>query len=247
MTTGSGKSTTLYSALNALNTPEVNISTVEDPVEYKVAGINQVQARKGVVTFADALRAFLRQDPDIILVGEIRDKETANIAIEAALTGHLVFGTLHTNSATEAVSRLHNMGVETFLIASTVVLVVGQRLMRRICSKCKEAYTATEQEWEYLSVIPEAYRREDESDKTLYRGSGCSTCGGAGMKGRLAIHEVLSFNEEMQQLIVGGESSVVLKQAARSQGMLTLREVAAIKVLKGETSLEEMLSHAKED
>lgn len=245
--TGSGKSTTLYSALKSLNVPGTNICTVEDPVEYKVHGMNQVQRKAGVVEFSDALRAFLRQDPDVILVGEIRDKETANIAIEAALTGHLVFGTLHTNSAPEAISRLTNMGVENFMVASTIAMVVGQRLLRRICTKCKEAYTGSDEEWESLSVIPEEYRREDKSNKTLYRGAGCNNCNNGGMKGRLAIHEVMTFNEEIQQLVVAGESAVVIKQAVRAMGMLTLREVAAIRALEGITTVEEMVAHAKED
>ncbi len=243
--TGSGKSTTLYSALHYINNPDVNISTIEDPVEYNLHGINQVNAKSSIgLTFAAGLRSFLRQDPDIIMVGEIRDKETAEIAINAALTGHLVFSTLHTNDAPGAVTRMGNMGVEPFLITSTVHCVVAQRLMRRICKDCKEAYEAPPEILDELLV-----NAATDETTTLYRGVGCANCSNTGYKGRMAIHEVLMLNEDFRKGILQRKSSTELKKIAREGGMQTLRECGVRKVLKGLTTVEELLrvAHADEE
>jgi len=242
--TGSGKSTTLYSALHYINDPDTNISTIEDPVEYNLPGINQVNAKAGIgLTFAAGLRSFLRQDPDVIMVGEIRDKETAEIAINAALTGHLVFSTLHTNDAPGAVTRMGNMGVEPFLITSTVHCVVAQRLLRRICKDCKQPYEATNEILEELGIQP-------TSEPTiLHRGVGCNTCSNTGYKGRMAIHEVLMLNEDFRKGVLQRKSASELKKIARAGGMQTLRECGVRKVLKGLTAVEELLrvAHADED
>jgi len=241
--TGSGKSTTLYSALHYINNPDVNISTIEDPVEYNLQGINQVNAKAGIgLTFAAGLRSFLRQDPDIIMVGEIRDKETAEIAINAALTGHLVFSTLHTNDAPGAVTRMGNMGVEPFLITSTVHCVVAQRLLRRICKDCKEAYEAPPEILEELNVQPNA-----GETTTLYRGVGCSTCSNTGYKGRMAIHEVMVLTEDFRKGVLQRKTATELKKIAREGGMQTLRECGVRKVLKGLTTVEELLRVAHAD
>lgn len=243
--TGSGKSTTLYSALHYINNPDVNISTIEDPVEYNLPGINQVNAKAGIgLTFAAGLRSFLRQDPDIIMVGEIRDKETAEIAINAALTGHLVFSTLHTNDAPGAVTRMGNMGVEPFLITSTVHCVVAQRLLRRICKDCKETYEAPPEVLDELGLKPAA-----GETVTLYRGVGCATCSNTGYKGRMAIHEVLMLNDDFRKGVLQRKSASELKKVAREGGMQTLRECGVRKVLKGMTSVEELLrvAHADEE
>src|SRR4051794_18789096 len=215
--TGSGKSTTLYSTLNIVNKPEVNVITVEDPVEYRLPGINQVQANpKAGLTFARALRSILRSDPDIVLLGEIRDHETAQIAIEAALTGHLVLSTLHTNDAPSAVNRLIEMGIEPFLVGSALDCVLAQRLARRLCSKCKEPYEPTRDSlrasrWDWP---------EDEDLPTLYRAVGCSNCSKTGYKGRLALHEVMAVSEEIERLAVERASADAIGSVARSQGML---------------------------
>jgi type IV pilus assembly protein PilB len=243
--TGSGKSTTLYSALHYINNPDTNISTIEDPVEYNLPGINQVNARPGIgLTFAAGLRSFLRQDPDVIMVGEIRDKETAEIAINAALTGHLVFSTLHTNDAPGAVTRMGNMGVEPFLITSTVHCVVAQRLLRRICKDCKEAYEAPPEVLEELGIKTNA-----GETVMLYRGVGCATCSSTGYKGRMAIHEILVLNEEFRKGVLQRKTAADLKRTAREGGMQTLRECGVKKVLKGLTSVEELLrvAHADEE
>jgi type IV pilus assembly protein PilB len=243
--TGSGKSTTLYSALHYINNPDVNISTIEDPVEYNLPGINQVNARANIgLTFAAGLRSFLRQDPDIVMVGEIRDKETAEIAINAALTGHLVFSTLHTNDAPGAVTRMGNMGVEPFLITSTVHCVVAQRLLRRICKDCKEAYEAPPEIIEEMGITPNA-----GETVTLYRGVGCATCSSTGYKGRMAIHEVMMLNDEFRKGVLQRKSAAELKKLARQGGMQTLRECGVRKVLKGLTTMEELLrvAHADEE
>lgn len=243
--TGSGKSTTLYSALHYINNPDVNISTIEDPVEYNLSGINQVNAKAGIgLTFAAGLRSFLRQDPDIIMVGEIRDKETAEIAINAALTGHLVFSTLHTNDAPGAVTRMGNMGVEPFLITSTVHCVVAQRLLRRICKDCKEAYEATPEILEEIDVKP-----NPGEAVTLYRGVGCATCSNTGYKGRMAIHEVMMLSDEFRKGVLQRKSASELKKIARESGMQTLRECGVRKILKGLTTVEELLrvAHADEE
>jgi type IV pilus assembly protein PilB len=243
--TGSGKSTTLYSALHYINNPDVNISTIEDPVEYNLAGINQVNAKAAIgLTFSAGLRSFLRQDPDIIMVGEIRDKETAEIAINAALTGHLVFSTLHTNDAPGAVTRMGNMGVEPFLITSTVHCVVAQRLLRRICKDCKEAYDPPPELLEELGIRPSA-----GETITLYRGTGCANCSRTGYKGRMAVHEVMVLNEEFRRGVIQRKSTAELKVIARRGGMQTLRECGVKKVLKGLTTVEELLrvAHADEE
>ncbi|MGH3443446.1 MAG: type IV-A pilus assembly ATPase PilB [Nitriliruptorales bacterium] len=235
--TGSGKSTTLYATLNILNQPEVNIITTEDPVEYRLNGINQVQVNvKAGLTFASALRSILRQDPDIVLVGETRDRETAQIAIEAALTGHLVLTTLHTNDAPSAVVRLTEMGIEPFLVGSAVDAVLAQRLARRLCSRCKEPYTPTE------ATLREAGFAEDivADPPEIFRAAGCSACGNTGYRGRLAIHEVMSVTEEIERLTVERASSEEIKRVAVSQGMLTLRADGLAKVLLGDTTIEEI-------
>ncbi len=235
--TGSGKTTTLYSALNMLNTPDVNIVTVEDPVEYELHGINQVQTKPEVgLTFASGLRSILRQDPDIVMVGEIRDEETADIAIKAALTGHLVLSTLHTNDAPGAITRLIDMGMEPFLIASSLLMAAAQRLVRRICPDCRESYKVPQ------AVLERAQFPLNLNEKILlYKGEGCSRCGQTGYRGRLALLEVLRVRENIQDLIMASVSSGEIKRAAIENGMLTLRQVALRKVKSGLTSLEESL------
>ena len=241
--TGSGKSTTLYSALHYINNPDTNISTIEDPVEYNLPGINQVNAKAGIgLTFAAGLRSFLRQDPDVIMVGEIRDKETGEVAINAALTGHLVFSTLHTNDAPGAVTRMMNMGVEPFLITSTVHCVVAQRLLRRICKDCKESYEAPPEVLEEIGIKP-----NPGEVVTLYRGRGCATCSSTGYKGRMAIHEVLILSEEFKKGVLQRKPTSEIKKIAREGGMQTLRECGVRKVLKGMTSVEELLRVAHAD
>ncbi len=235
--TGSGKSTTLYATLNIVSRPEVNVITVEDPVEYRLPGINQVQANpKAGLTFARALRSILRSDPDIVLLGEIRDHETAQIAIEAALTGHLVLSTLHTNDAPSAVNRLIEMGIEPFLVGSALDCVLAQRLARRLCPKCKEPYVPTHE-------MMAASRWDWQHDElpTLYRAVGCSACSKTGYKGRLALHEVMPVDEEIERLAVARASADAISVAARTGGMQTLREDGLQKVLLGYTSVEEIL------
>jgi len=243
--TGSGKTTTLYSALNVLNTPDVNIMTVEDPVEAVLYGINQVNVNEKVgLTFAAALRAFLRQDPDIIMVGEIRDKETIEIAINAALTGHLVFSTLHTNDAASAITRLINMEVEPFLIASTLTLVISQKLVRKVCNNCRKQYKVQLQQLIPLGVTPEMVKNQQEV--VIYKGEGCSKCQG-GYKGRTGIFEVLDCNESIKELILKKATHFEIKQVARQNGMLTLREAALKKLLAGITTVEEVLKNTFAD
>jgi len=238
--TGSGKSTTLYSTLSTLNYPDRNIITIEDPVEYVLQGINQVQARPDIgLTFAAGLRSFLRQDPDIIMVGEIRDTETAEIAINAALTGHLVFSTLHTNDAPGAVTRLNNMGIEPFLTTSTVIMVVAQRLIRVICKHCKEPYEVPA---DFLSSI--GVKDEEIKSKKkviLYRGKGCDNCSDTGYRGRTACFEVMEISDSLRELILNRESTHIIKSKAREYGMVTLREVAIRKLLAGVTTVEEVM------
>jgi len=234
--TGSGKSTTLYACLNKLNQGTVNISTVEDPVEYQIQGINQVQVNpKAGVTFASALRAFLRQDPDIIMVGEIRDHETAQIAVEAALTGHLVLSTLHTNDAPSAATRLIEMGIEPFLVASAVVGVLAQRLARTICSVCKEPYVPPR---EALKDIGLAYTEEEI---VFYKGRGCEVCKGTGYKGRTGIHELLIISDAAREVILRRGSANEIKRAVLEEGFKTLQDDAIRKVLEGIISVEEAL------
>ena len=236
--TGSGKSTTLYSTLHQINKPEVNIITVEDPVEYRLPGINQVQTHaKAGLTFAAALRSILRADPDVVLIGEIRDHETAQIAIEASLTGHLVLATLHTNDAPSAVTRLIEMGIEPFLVGSALDCVLAQRLARRLCSKCKEPYTPTED-----TLIAARYPwTPEEPVPTLHRAVGCSQCAKTGYKGRLALHEVMSVSEAVEQLTVERASSAAIEQVAHAEGMVSLRMDGMHKVGMGITSLDEIL------
>jgi type IV pilus assembly protein PilB len=236
--TGSGKSTTLYSTLNIVSKPEVNVITVEDPVEYRLPGINQVQANaKAGLTFAAALRSILRSDPDIILLGEIRDHETAQIAIEAALTGHLVLSTLHTNDAPSAVNRLIEMGIEPFLVGSALDCVLAQRLARRLCSKCKEPYQPSRE-----SLAANRFPWPEEAEvPTLYRAVGCGACSKTGYKGRLALHEVMSISEDIERLAVDRASADTIARVAQDQGMTTLRNDGLEKVLLGHTSIEEIL------
>jgi type IV pilus assembly protein PilB len=234
--TGSGKSTTLYSALSELNKPDVNISTAEDPVEYNLVGINQVQVREQIgLTFAAALRSFLRQDPDIIMVGEVRDLETAQIAVKAALTGHLVLSTLHTNDAPSTVDRLINMGVETFLLISSINLVAAQRLVRRICEKCKEPVEVSPEILINLGVES----AEVGGGFSTFNGRGCGNCNGTGYRGRLAIYEVMVMHEGLKELILRNASVVELKREAVKLGMSTLRMSALQKVREGLTTIEE--------
>jgi type IV pilus assembly protein PilB len=235
--TGSGKTTTLYSALNALNNTAKNICTVEDPVEYNLPGINQVQIHEEIgLTFAQVLRAFLRQDPDIILVGEIRDFETAEIAIKAALTGHLVLSTLHTNDAPSTVSRLLQMGIEPYLIASSLTLVVAQRLVRKVCPHCKTPLSLPLPVYRSLGIIAGA----SDTD-TLYKGAGCRNCNNTGFKGRVAIYEVMFINEQSRDLILKGASCADFKREVMRNGMSSLRDSAVKKMKQGLTSAEEVL------
>ncbi|MCX5717014.1 MAG: type IV-A pilus assembly ATPase PilB, partial [Nitrospirae bacterium] len=236
--TGSGKTTTLYSALNYLNKPNINIMTAEDPIEYNFLGINQVQMKDEIgLTFASALRSFLRQSPDIILVGEIRDFETAEIAVKAALTGHLVLSTLHTNDAPSSVSRLLNMGIEPFLVASSVILIMAQRLARKICKECEKE----EEKFPLPTLISLGFSEENARTVKCYRGKGCSVCNNSGYKGRIALYEIMIVNEEIRKLILEGASAIELKKAAIRGGMKTLRMSGLTKVKEGVTTIEEVL------
>jgi len=235
--TGSGKTNTLYSSVARLNTSETNIMTAEDPVEFQLPGINQVQMKDQIgLNFAAALRAFLRQDPNIILVGEIRDFETAEIAVKAALTGHLVLSTLHTNDAPATISRLMNMGIEPFLVATSVNLICAQRLVRRVCSNCKEPLAIPEQ-----ALLDAGYSPEEVKSTTIYHGKGCSTCNKNGYRGRVGLYEVMEINDELRELILVGASALELKKKALELGMITLRRSGLIKVAAGLTTLEEVL------
>jgi type IV pilus assembly protein PilB len=234
--TGSGKTNTLYSAISRLNQPDTNIMTAEDPVEFQLSGVNQVQMKESIgLNFAAALRSFLRQDPNIILVGEIRDFETAEIAIKAALTGHLVLSTLHTNGAPETVSRLMNMGIEPFLVATSVHLIVAQRLVRRICSECKEEVQLPPQ-----AMIENGFTPDEAKTVKIYKGKGCSICGNSGYKGRCGLYEVMEIDDELRELILVGASAVELKKKAIERGMITLRRSGLIKAMSGQTTLEEV-------
>jgi type IV pilus assembly protein PilB len=236
--TGSGKSTTLYATLNIVSKPEVNVITVEDPVEYRLAGINQVQVnQKAGLTFAAALRSILRSDPDVVLIGEIRDHETAQIAVEAALTGHLVLATLHTNDAPSAVTRLTEMGIEPFLVGSALDCVLAQRLTRRLCDRCKEPYTPEPKDLEAFGFP----WTPGEPLPTLYRPAGCSSCSKTGYKGRIALHEIMNVGEEIERLTVQRASAASIGEIARAEGMLTLRQDGMSKVAQGVTSIEEVL------
>lgn len=239
--TGSGKSTTLYSALGILNEPGVNISTVEDPVEYQVAGINQIQVNAEIgLTFSAGLRAFLRQDPDIIMVGEIRDLETISIAINAALTGHLVFSTLHTNDAPGAITRMGMMGIEPFLMSSALLMVVAQRLVRRICKDCRETYEVDE-DWLLKLGVSRNLMQVSGGKVALARGKGCETCSGTGYRGRMGLYEVLEVTDPIRELIMDRAPIAKIKDQARKQGMVNLRACAIRKLLAGEATVEEMI------
>jgi type IV pilus assembly protein PilB len=235
--TGSGKTNTLYSSVARLNTPDTNIMTAEDPVEFQLPGINQVQMKDQIgLNFASALRAFLRQDPNIILVGEVRDFETAEIAVKAALTGHMVLTTLHTNDAPSTISRLMNMGIEPFLVATSVNLICAQRLVRRICANCKEPLEIPEQ-----ALLDAGYRPDEVKRTTIYHGKGCSVCNKNGYKGRVGLYEVMEINDELRELILVGASALELKKKALDTGMITLRRSGLIKAALGQTTLEEVL------
>jgi type IV pilus assembly protein PilB len=235
--TGSGKTTTLYSALSQINTPEVNIMTAEDPVEYNIHGINQVQVRTDIgMSFAAALKAFLRQDPNIIMVGEIRDLETGSIAIKAALTGHLVLSTLHTNDAASTITRMVDMGIEPFNVSSAVNLIVAQRLVRRICKDCKVEHQYAPEETARLQ-LPE----DQLAALKFYRGAGCDACGDSGYRGRQGLYEVMSMTPEIRRMILKEKSAADLQQTAIKQGMLTLRMDGIMKIKKGITTLEEVV------
>ncbi len=234
--TGSGKTNTLYSAISRLNVPDTNIMTAEDPVEFQLAGVNQVQMKESIgLNFAAALRAFLRQDPNIILVGEIRDFETAEIAIKAALTGHLVLSTLHTNGAPETISRLMNMGIEPFLVATSVHMIVAQRLVRRVCGECK-----AEVELPPQALIEAGFTPAETKTVKVYKGKGCGVCNNTGYKGRCGLYEVMEIDDEVRELILVGASAVELKKKAVERGMITLRRSGLIKAMAGATTLEEV-------
>jgi len=234
--TGSGKTNTLYSAISLLNKPDTNIMTAEDPVEFQLGGVNQVQMKEQIgLNFAAALRSFLRQDPNIILVGEIRDFETAEIAIKAALTGHLVLSTLHTNGAPETISRLMNMGIEPFLVATSVHLIVAQRLVRRICKDCREEIDLPVQ-----ALIEAGFTPSEAKTVKVSKGKGCEKCNGSGYKGRAGLYEVMEVDDELRELILVGASAVELKKKAVERGMITLRRSGLIKVMQGVTTLEEV-------
>ena len=268
--TGSGKTTTLYACLNRINRPNTNILTAEDPVEYEIGGIHQVPVQPKIgLTFANALRAFLRQDPDVIMVGEIRDRETAEIAIHASMTGHLVLSTLHTNDAAGAITRLVEMEMEPFLVRSTVIGILAQRLVRRLCETCKEPYQATDWELEQLGVDPERSRRRAErklnpryvahemdyvpigwfGDRrpTVYRAKGCERCESKGFTGRIGIYELLLMDDLVGSLILQKADAQNIKKVAQTQGMDSLRDDGARKVLEGKTTVEEVVAATQED
>ncbi len=235
--TGSGKTNTLYSALQSLNTIQTNIMTAEDPVEFNLMGINQVQMKEQIgLNFAAALRAFLRQDPNIVLVGEIRDFETAEIAIKAALTGHLVLSTLHTNDAPSTISRLMNMGIEPFLVATSVNLIQAQRLIRRVCKDCKREESLPPE-----ALMEVGFTADEAKNLKTYKGKGCATCNNTGYKGRIGLYEVMEVNDEIRELILIGASALELRKKAIDDGMITLRESGLHKIRNGLTTLEEVV------
>jgi type IV pilus assembly protein PilB len=235
--TGSGKTNTLYSSISKINTPETNIMTAEDPVEFNLVGINQVQVRENIgLNFAAALRSFLRQDPNIILVGEIRDFETAEIAVKAALTGHLVLSTLHTNDAPSTINRLMNMGIEPFLVASSVHLICAQRLVRRVCSNCKEKHPMPAP-----GLVQAGFTQDEAGSVTPMRGKGCERCNNTGYKGRVGLYEVMEVTEELRELILVGASGLELRRKAIDEGMITLRRSGLRKVMEGVTTVEEVV------
>ena len=234
--TGSGKTTTLYAALSTINRSDINIITIEDPIEYQIEGIGQIQVNPKIdLTFAKGLRSIVRQDPDVILVGEIRDLETAKIAIQSALTGHLVFSTLHTNDASSAVTRLIDMGIESFLVTSSVIAILAQRLVRTICDNCKEEYTPDQESLQSIGINPDAV-----SDKRFYRGKGCSSCLNTGYTGRTGIFEMMILDDRIKNLILKTSDANAIKHRAVEQGMITLRQDGAQKVINGITTIEEV-------
>jgi type IV pilus assembly protein PilB len=235
--TGSGKTNTLYSALQALNTSETNIMTAEDPVEFNLPGINQVQMKEQIgLNFAAALRSFLRQDPNIVLVGEIRDFETAEIAIKAALTGHLVLSTLHTNDAPSTISRMVNMGIEPFLVATSVNIIQAQRLIRKVCSECKEEVKLPAEAFTEIG-----FSKEEAKELKAYKGKGCQTCNNTGYKGRVGLYEVMEITDELRELIIIGASAIELRKKAIELGMITLRGSGLQKIRDGITTIEEVV------
>lgn len=244
--TGSGKTTTLYSILSRLNTTRVNIASLEDPVEYEIPGINQVQINPAVgLTFASGLRSFLRQDPNIILVGEIRDKETTDLAIQAALTGHLVFSTLHTAKASGALPRLIDLGAESFLLASTVNAIIGQRIVRKICVHCKQSMDPPPQLLNEMKMVLGNLFPQGQNIK-IYKGKGCSECGDLGYIGRIGIYEVVPFTEKLSRLVLEHMDENTIEKEAIAEGMITMKQDGYLKVLKGETTIEEVLRVAQE-
>jgi len=235
--TGSGKTNTLYSSIARVNTPETNVMTAEDPVEFNLHGINQVQMKEQIgLNFATALRAFLRQDPNIVLVGEIRDFETAEIAVKAALTGHLVLSTLHTNDAPSTINRLMNMGIEPFLVSTSVNLIAAQRLVRRICKECKDEIQMPSQ-----ALIDVGFTPEEIPQLRLYKGAGCANCNNTGYRGRVGLFEVMEVSEEVRELILSGASAMELKRQAMEEGMLSLRESGLHKIRGAMTTVEEVV------
>lgn len=235
--TGSGKSTTLYAALGQLKSTETNILTIEDPVEYQMPGVGQVQVKSDIgLTFAAGLRSFLRQDPDIILVGEVRDEETADVCVRAALTGHLVLSTLHTNDAPSAITRLVDIGVKPYLVATSLVMVCAQRLVRRICKHCKEPYVATDKEVEEFKL----------QAKNIFKAKGCKECRDIGYWGRVAIYEIMPINEKLRSLIARGDDLQAIRNAAEESGVASLFQSGMRKVEQGLTTIDEVLSVAYE-
>jgi type IV pilus assembly protein PilB len=253
--TGSGKTTTLYSVLSKINTIKVNTMTIEDPVEYQIEGVNQVQVNpQAGLTFSSALRSFLRQDPDIIMVGEIRDEETTQLAIHSALTGHLVFSTLHTNDAAGAPPRLIDMSAEPFLLVSALTCVVAQRVLRRICPNCKESFIPDqEKKNDIKQVLGELYqtaldsqeKKDGTKELTLWRGKGCDECNNTGYKGRIGIFEVMPVSDRVAKLIVGKSSAGDIEKVAREEGMISMKQDGYLKVLEGITTIEEVLRVAE--
>jgi type II secretory ATPase GspE/PulE/Tfp pilus assembly ATPase PilB-like protein len=246
--TGSGKTTTLYSILSKLNSTRVNIMTLEDPIEYQIPGINQVQINtQAGLTFASGLRSFLRQDPNIIMVGEIRDAETTDLAIQASLTGHLVFSTLHTNDASGALPRLLDMHAEPYLIASTVTCVVGQRVVRKVCSSCRVPKAPTEEVLTRIKeILGKLYNFEKSKNLQFYIGKGCKECNNTGYLGRIGIFEVLMVSEKITRMILGHETDQAIENQAVSEGMITMKQDGFLKVVEGITTIEEVLRVAEE-
>ena len=245
--TGSGKTTTLYAVLSKLNTSRVNIMSLEDPVEYQIPGVNQVQVNAGVgLTFATGLRAFLRQDPNIILVGEIRDQETTDLALQAALTGHLVFSTLHTSNAAGVLPRLIDLGAESFLLASTMNAALGQRIVRKVCPHCKESYVPPSSLVQEIKSVLGSLFPKIEGEVKLYKGKGCSECGDSGYTGRIGIFEVLPITDKVAKLVLEHPDSGSIEKEAIAEGMITMKQDGYLKVLQGVTTIEEVIRVAQD-